>query len=146
MDTKRKKGPDVIDKVLDACYQHNPHALFTMSLMHQYEERGSLSKKQLEGLLSKAKKIKSMPENWIATLEAIVLKMPTREKSPAAVRADAPIDKGPWLAQIQAILALYPQHKRVLFLQQKLLQQKQLEATDAQELMRFYRLLVNESK
>ena len=40
---------DIIDKILEACYKHNPDALFVMSLMHQYEDRGSLSKKQLEG-------------------------------------------------------------------------------------------------
>jgi len=53
---KKKQGIDIIDKILDACYKHNPDALFIMSLMHQYEERGGLSKKQLEGLLLKAKK------------------------------------------------------------------------------------------
>ena len=39
---------DIIDRVLEICYKHNPDALFVMSLMHQYEERGSLSKKQLQ--------------------------------------------------------------------------------------------------
>ena len=60
---------DIIDKVLEACYKYNPDALFVMSLMHQYEERGSLSKKQLEGLLAKAGKVPDMPANWLATLE-----------------------------------------------------------------------------
>ena len=31
-----KQKLDIIDKVLDACYKHNPDALFVMSLMHQY--------------------------------------------------------------------------------------------------------------
>ena len=47
---KRKPGIDIIDKILDTCYKHNPDALFIMSLMHQYKERGNLSKKQMEGL------------------------------------------------------------------------------------------------
>lgn len=76
---------DIIDKVLDACYKYNSDALFVMSLMHQYEERGSLSKKQLEGLLHKARKVPDMPVNWLATLEATVLKMHTREKAPATI-------------------------------------------------------------
>lgn len=141
-----KKGPDIIDKVLEACYRHNPDALFVMSLMHQYEERGSLSKKQLQGLLAKAQKVKDMPPNWLATLEAIVLKMPTREKSPAQALPTVVVKNTEWQDQIAAVLARYPQHKRVLFFQQQLLQKKELDPAAAQELARFYRLLVSGSK
>ncbi len=70
----KNKKIDVIDKLLSLCYAHNKDALFIMSLMHQYEERGSLSKKQLEGLLLKAQKIKEIPAHQIAAVEAIVLK------------------------------------------------------------------------
>ena len=35
---KTSKDPDIIDKVLEACYKANPDALFIMSLMHQYEK------------------------------------------------------------------------------------------------------------
>ena len=80
---KKKPGIDIIDKILDACYKHNPDALFIMSLMHQYEERGSLSKKQLEGLYLKAAKVTDLPPSWLATLEAEILKRPTRDKTPA---------------------------------------------------------------
>jgi hypothetical protein len=72
------KKLDIIDKVLSACYAHNKDALFVMSLMHQYEERGSLSKKQLEGLFLKAQKVPEMPPNWLATLEATILKIHTK--------------------------------------------------------------------
>lgn len=73
-----KQKLDIIDKILDACYRYNPDALFVMSLMHQYEERGSLSKKQLEGLYQKALKVPDMPVNWLATLQATINKMHTR--------------------------------------------------------------------
>lgn len=76
---------DIIDRVLETCYKHNPDALFVMSLMHQYEERGSLSKKQLQGLLAKASKVPDMPANLLATLEATINRMHTREKAPASV-------------------------------------------------------------
>ena len=51
---KNKKSIDIIGKVLQACYEHDTDSLFIMSLMHQYEERGSLSKKQIAGLCSVA--------------------------------------------------------------------------------------------
>ena len=112
---------DIIDKVLAACYKHNPDALFVMSLMHQYEERGSLSKKQLEGLLAKASKVPNIPTNWLATLEATIHKMHTRAKDPAT--AGKPLfEKDEVLgAKMQAILEKFPVHKRVLYLFEKYL-------------------------
>jgi hypothetical protein len=139
---QKKPGIDIIGKILDACYGHNPDALFVMSLMHQYEERGSLSKKQLEGLLSKAQKVKEIPPNWLGTLEAIILKMPTRYKSENPVVAapvyekDAEADK-----LIKSILAKYPQHKRVLFLQLKYNNREPISSDEINELKRFYKAL-----
>lgn len=72
------KKVDIIDKILEACYKANPDALFVQSLMHRYEEMGSLSKKQLQGLYQKAQKLEDIPEGWLGTLEAIIKKMPTR--------------------------------------------------------------------
>ncbi|MBA4196267.1 MAG: hypothetical protein C0459_01810 [Chitinophaga sp.] len=137
-----KNKLDIIDKVLDACYKHNPDALFVMSLMHQYEERGSLSKKQLQGLYQKALKVKDMPANWLATLEATILKMPTRDKTP--VEESKPIfQKDESLANtVKAILNKYPQHKQVLFFQHKLDKNEQLTATELNDLKRFEKLLM----
>jgi len=42
---------------------------------------GNLSKKQLQVLQSIASKIKNIQQNKLATLEAIIKKMPTRNKS-----------------------------------------------------------------
>ena len=139
---KKKPGIDIIAKVLDALYQHNSDALFTMSLMHQYEERGSLSKKQLEGLFQKAQKVKEMPPNWLGTLEAIILKMPTRHKS--TVENIKPIySKDPEIGKlIEAILEKYPQHKRVLFLGAKYANNELMSAEEVTELKRFYKLLL----
>jgi hypothetical protein len=139
---KKKSALDIIDKVLDACYKHNPDALFVMSLMHQYEERGSLSKKQLEGLYQKAQKVKDIPPNWLATLEAAILKMPTRYKS--AIEASGPlyIKDGQTGKLITEILLRYPQHKRVLFLQTKYNNNEALTAAELNELEKFHKLLV----
>ena len=133
---------DIIDKILDACYQHNPNALFIMSLMHQYEERGSLSKKQLQGLHQKALKVKDMPANWLATLEATILKMPTRYKTPA--QAGKPLfQKNENINNIiAAILLKYPQHKQVLLLQTKINKNEQLTTNELNDLKRFEKLLL----
>lgn len=138
-----KRKVDVIDKVLEACYQYNKDALFVMSLMHQYEERGSLSKKQLEGLVQKAKKVQDIPVGWIAAVEAIILKMPTRDKTP--VNQHKPVDQNPeeqWQQLATAILEKYPQHKRVIYLDAKLKQRTALSVIEQQELEKFHRLLI----
>lgn len=139
---KPKPGIDIIAKILDALYQRNPDALFVMSLMHQYEERGSLSKKQLEGLLSKAQQAKDIPQNWLGTLEAIILKMPTRYKSVETITASPIYQKDKETGElIDAILAQYPQHKRVLFLRAKYGNNEPLTAEETGELKKFYKIL-----
>jgi len=137
-----KNKLDIIDKVLNACYKHNPDALFVMSLMHQYEERGSLSKKQLQGLYQKALKVKDMPANWLATLEATILKMPTRDKTPVEETKPVLQKDESLINTVKAILSKYPQHKQVLFFQHKLDKNEQLTATELNDLKRFEKLLL----
>ena len=141
MAAKAKPKVDVIDKVLNALYKYNPDALFVMSLMHQYEERGSLSKKQLEGLLAKARKVPDMPESWLGTIEAIILRMPTRYTSekPAFVEPVNTRDTEAG-AMIDAILRCYPQHKRVLFFKSRYELNASFTAADKEELRKFMRL------
>ncbi len=142
----KNKKIDVIDKLLSLCYAHNKDALFIMSLMHQYEERGSLSKKQLEGLLLKAQKIKEIPAQQIAAVEAIVLKMPTRDKTPVQkttpVINEAQAQKSTALAQADQILALYPAHKQVLLLKSKLTSHQLLTPQEQADLTKFVKMLV----
>ncbi len=139
---KKESSVDVIDKILDACYRHNPDALFIMSLMHQYEERGSLSKKQLQGLYSKAQKVEDIPAGWLATLEAVIAKMPNRFKSDLATPAplyqkDEEVGK-----TIEALLNKYPQHKQVLYLQTKYNNDQPLTPAETAELEKFKKLLL----
>ncbi len=138
---KKKPGIDIIGKILDALYEHNSDALFVMSLMHQYEERGSLSKKQLQGLYQKASRVKEIPPNWLGTLEAILLKMPTRYKSTEEI-APSPIYQKNEEAgkQMAAILAKFPQHKRVLFLWSKYENNETLSKEEIAELKKFSKL------
>lgn len=138
----KKDSIDVIDKILDACYKHNPDALFVMSLMHQYEERGSLSKKQLQGLYQKASKIKDMPVNWLATLEAVIAKMPNRFKSEITSFTALPKKDEETGNIIAALLSKYPQHKRVLYLQSKHGNNDGLTTAEIAELEKFKKLLL----
>ena len=142
----KNKKIDVIDKLLSLCYAHNKDALFIMSLMHQYEERGSLSKKQLQGLILKAQKIKEIPAHQIAAVEAIVLKMPTRDKTPvqktppAMSEAEAQISAS--LVQAEQILAVYPSHKQALLLKYKLSSKQPLTPQEQADLTKFVKILV----
>lgn len=142
----KNKKIDVIDKLLSLCYEHNKDALFIMSLMHQYEERGSLSKKQLQGLLLKAQKIKEIPAHQIAAVEAIVLKMPTRDKTPVqkttSAISDAETQIAAALAQTEQILVLYPSHKQVLLLRSKLMSHQSLTFQEQADLTKFVKILV----
>ncbi len=55
---QQPSGPsfDVVLKLLELSHELRPESPFISSLLMQYRERGGLSKKQLEGLHSKASK------------------------------------------------------------------------------------------
>ena len=137
----RKKEVDIVNEVLEECIIAYPVSSFIISLYKQYMQRGSLSKKQLEGLHSKASKIENIKENKLATLEAIIKKMPTRSKS------DLPENKPMFQKDesageiISKILQRYPQHKRVIFLKSKYDNNEMLSATELDELKKFEKLL-----
>src|SRR5688572_8635043 len=100
---------DIVLDILKAVTAAQPLSTFAQSLLQQYQERGGLSKKQLEGLYGKALKVRDIPENKLATLEAIILKKPARHRSelPAATplyTKDEETGK-----MIETILAKYPQ-------------------------------------
>ena len=133
---------DVIKEILEAVIALKPHSVFVNSLLRQYIERGGLSKKQLQGLHGHASKIKEIPASRLATLEAIILKKPTRYKSGLPV--DEPLFTKDEAAGkvIAAILEKYPQHKRVLFFQSKYDNNEELTAAEQAELNKFSKLLL----
>src|SRR3954467_11395900 len=108
---QKKQGFDIINEVLEECILAYPVSSFVISLYKQYRERGSLSKKQLQGLHSKASKIRDIAPGKLATVEAIINKIPTRDKSelPAPKPLfEKEIGTG---KMINENLAKYPQHK-----------------------------------
>ena len=138
----KKKGPDIIDKVLEACYGANKDSLFVMSLMHQYEERGWLTKKQMQGLHNMASKVDGLSTGLLATLEATILKLPNRYKSSIEIKAPEKIKDEKIGNQIQAILAKYPQHKTVLSFQFKYEKNETFTSAETVALEKFFKLLV----
>jgi hypothetical protein len=138
---QQKKKIDIINEVLEDCIIAYPVSSFIISLYKQYQQRGSLSKKQLQGLHGKASKIEGMSVAKLGTLEAIIKKMPTRYKSEAP--APSPLyEKDESTGQtIDEILSKYPQHKRVLFLKAKYDNNETLNATELADLRRFKQLL-----
>lgn len=133
---------DIIFDVLKAVVDAQPHSTFARSLFVQYQERGGLSKKQLQGLHNKAQKVKDIAPAKMATLEAIILKKPTREKAPAP-KLTAPVyQKDEAIGQaIKTILTKYPAHKRVLYFQSRYNNNEALSPIEVAELQRFAKLL-----
>lgn len=139
---RKKPDVDVIMDVLKETLAANPASSFTASLLQQYQERGGLSKKQLEGLYHKASKVNAVTESKLATLQAIILKKPTKYKSPLPQPAPLFVKDETTGNQIEAILQKYPQHKRVLFLKSSYDNNKPLTVSETEELKRFYKLLI----
>jgi hypothetical protein len=138
---RKKPDVDVIKDVLQAALAAYPDSVFIQSLSLQYEERGGLSKKQLEGLYKKSLKVKSIPAGRLATLEAEILKRPSRFKS-APPPPKPMYEKDERAGQtIDSILARFPQHKRVLFFKSKYDSNQQLSAAELAELDKFDTLL-----
>jgi hypothetical protein len=137
----KKKEVDIVIVVLEECIIAYPVSSFIISLYKQYMQRGSLSKKQLEGLHSKASKIENISPSKLATIEAIIKKMPTRSRS--ELPENKPMfEKDESVGKlITTILERYPQHKRVLFLRSKYENNDVLSTTERDELKKFEKLL-----
>jgi hypothetical protein len=132
---------DVIRDILEQTEIAFPGSTFVKSLHQQYLNRGGLSKKQLEGLYQKAQKVNTISAGKLSTLEAIILKKPTRFKSekpeptPLYKRDESLEEK------IAAVLGKYPQHKRLLFLKTKYDNNEVLTSTEIADIEKFYKIL-----
>ena len=135
----KKPGVDVILDVLLILTETYPDSTFIKSLLAQYRERGSLSRKQLQGLLSKGQKASSVPETKLSTIEAIILRMPVRDKTPPSA-TNIPLEETKDSLveeQIQRILSVFPHHKRVLYLKARVDNNEILNASEKKELTQF---------
>ncbi len=139
---RKKPDVDIIKDLLEMVSVAYPGSAFIKSLSFQYEERGGLSKKQLEGLYKKAGKVKTIPVNKLATLEAVILKRPTRYKSALPENTPLYTKDANTGKLINAILEKYPQHKRVLFFKAKYDNNEVLSSAETTELEKFHKLLL----
>ena len=130
---------DVILMVLNAAHAARPNATLISSLLQQYRERGGLSKKQLEGLYSKASKIEGISPAHLATLEAIILKRPNRFKQEAP-KVETEKEEDIQTPLVESILQKFPAHKRILYFKMKLENREQLTALEKAELVKFGKL------
>jgi hypothetical protein len=141
---RKKTDVDVVKDVLLLVQEALPDSVFVKSLLFQYEERGSLSRRQLEGLLGKAQKLKQVPPARLATLQAIIQKMAVRDKTPPSQPAPLYEMDAVTGELINSILARYPQHKRILFFQAKYSNHETLAPSELTELKRLHKLLIRE--
>jgi len=132
---------DIINMLLEDCIIAFPVSSFVISIYQQYQRRGWLSKKQLQGLYDKASKINGVLPGRLAALESIIKKMPTRQKS--ELPENTPLfEKDPEAGKlIDEILRKFPQHKRVLFLKSRYDNNEILSANDIAELKKFRQYL-----
>ncbi len=126
--------------------REKPDSAFIKSLYDQYCNRGGLSKKQLEGLHSKASKIQEFSPAKLATLEAIIKKKPTRYKSEVPVQVVVPTKNETTGKILAAILEKYPQHKRILFLQSKYDNNDAITPIEINEIEKLGKLLLKSSE
>ena len=138
---KKKPPLDIINMVLEECIMAYPVSSFIISLYKQYQQRGSLSKKQLQGLYAKASEIKDIAPGKLAGVESIIKKMPTRDKSEPLVPTPLYEKDESTKQLIDEILVKYPEHKRVLFLKSKYENNEPLSSADLNDLSRFKQLL-----
>jgi len=141
MQQHNKPKLDIINMLLEDCIIAFPVSSFVISIYQQYQRRGWLGKKQLQGLYDKASKISGVPPGRLAALESIIKKMPTRERSELPENKPMIVKNEEAGNLINEILAKYPQHKRVLFLKARYDSNEILTATDLAELKKFRKLI-----
>jgi hypothetical protein len=138
----QKKPPiDSINVLLEECIMAFPVSSFIISLYKQYQQRGSLSKKQLQGLYDKASGIQDLAPGKLAAVEAIIKKMPTRFKS--AIPPNKPLyEKDEEVGTLlENILLRNSSHRRALFLKSKYDNNEKLTPAEINELKKFDELL-----
>jgi hypothetical protein len=136
-----KSKIDIVNELLEECILAYPVSSFIISLYKQYLQRGSLSKKQLQGLYGKASKIENIAPGKLAGVEALIKRMPTRYKSEKpAIKPLYEKDESTG-KMIADILAKYPQHKRGLFLKAKFDNNEPLSPADITDLKKIIQLV-----
>lgn len=139
---KQKPEIDSINVILEECIIAYPLSSFIISIYKQYLSRGSLSKKQLQGLYEKASRIEGLAPGKLAAVEAIIKKMPTRFKSEKPVNKPLYEKDESTGQQLKNILIRFPTHKRVLFLQSKYENNEPLSQQELYDLKNIWQTII----
>jgi hypothetical protein len=137
---------DIIGDILRKLKETHPGSGFIQSLHQQYSEKGSLSRKQLEGLAHKAAK-SDIPPAKLATLQAIILRKHSKHRSDLPVNTETimplhNVEQQHLLEEkISRILNKYPAHKRVLYFKSRNAKEG-LSPAEISELEKFYKILI----
>lgn len=136
---KSAKKPEIdsVNVLLEECIMAFPVSSFVISLYKQYQQRGSLSKKQLQGLYDKASGIENLAPGKLAAVEAIIKRMPTRFKS--AIPENKPLyeNDSAVAEMLDFILSKNANHKRAIFLKAKYDNNETLTGAEISELKKF---------
>jgi hypothetical protein len=136
-----KPEVDIVLDLLKEVAAANPGNSFAQSILVQYQERGGLSKKQLQGLYGKAERLPGISTAKLATFEAIILRKNEKTRSPKPeVKPLYEKDEKTGL-QIRAILERFPEHKQVKYLQAKYENNEPLTSTELLDLQRITKAL-----
>ena len=136
-----KPEVDIVLDLLKEVAAANPGNSFAQSILVQYQERGGLSKKQLQGLYGKAKKLPDISTAKLATLEAIILRKNEKTRSPKPEVKPLYEKDEKTGSQIRAILERFPEHKQVKFLQAKYENNEPLTSTELLNLQRIIKAI-----
>ena len=140
LSANRKPRFDIVEEILEDAIEAMPLSSLLIGLFKQYNQRSFLSKKQLIGLHAKAKEANSSSSGKLATLEALIKKMPNKVKSELPITTTA-FKKDPTVQTLlDEILFKFPQHKRALFLQTKYLNNEEIIPQEMQELRQFQKV------
>lgn len=138
---EKKPEIDIINELLEDCLMAFPVSSLMISLYQQYQKRGFLTKKQMQGLHIKASQVATINKGRLATLEAMIKKMPNRFKSELPATQTEPGPDTKTQEMIEEILAHFPEHKRVLFLKSKLSGKEAITSREIEELKKFRKML-----
>lgn len=136
----KKTGYDIVQEVIEDALLAFPVSPLLISFYKQYQQRGFLTKKQLQGLHSKAASSNKINPGKLATLEALIKKMPTRVKSELPELLPE-IEPNPEVkVMLDKVLIKFPMHKRALFFLSKHNNKENLTASELNDLKQFLKI------
>lgn len=134
---------DVILKVLELMKERYPEQKFLQDQYQFYCTKGGLGKKQMESLLQKCIDTADFPTNYIATLEAMLLKKTTKDRSKPTLKVEPAVVNEKLNDAVNSILEKYPQHKMVLLVAGKLKINATISANEESEIYRLQKVLAS---